>query len=128
MTVIIWIDPNIDGDDENKSYFKELNDENVGYEIYRAKTVHEGMTQINNILFKEKERRYKKKANRNHKFTDPIVRKKGREKQIQDDREKLAKEDTRKKAQFQKLTTDINELIISNKDLKEEIVNLRKQK
>jgi hypothetical protein len=53
MTVIIWIDPNIDGDDENKSYFKELNDENVGYEIYRAKTVHEGMTQINNILFKE---------------------------------------------------------------------------
>jgi hypothetical protein len=53
MTVIIWIDPNIDGDDENKSYFKELNDENVGYEIYRAKTVLEGMTQINNILFKE---------------------------------------------------------------------------
>ena len=38
MTVIIWIDPNIDGDDENKSYFKELNDENVGYEIYRSKT------------------------------------------------------------------------------------------
>ena len=53
MTVIIWIDPNIDGDDENKSYFKELNDENVGSEIYRAKTVQEGMNQINNILFKE---------------------------------------------------------------------------
>jgi hypothetical protein len=77
---------------------------------------------------KEKERRDKKKANRNHKFTDPIVRKKGREKQIQDDREKLAKEDTRKKAQFQKLTTDINELIISNKELKEQIVDLRKRK
>ena len=77
---------------------------------------------------KEKERRDKKKANRNHKFTDPIVRKKGREKQIQDDREKLAKEDARKKAQFQKLTTDINELIISNKELKEQIVDLRKRK
>ena len=77
---------------------------------------------------KEKERRDKKKANRNHKFTDPIVRKKGREKQIQDDREKIAKEDTRKKAQFQKLTTDINELIISNKELKEQIVDLRKRK
>ena len=77
---------------------------------------------------KEKERRDKKKANRNHKFTDPIIRKKGREKQIQDDREKLAKEDTRKKAQFQKLTTDINELIISNKELKEQIVDLRKRK
>ena len=77
---------------------------------------------------KEKERRDKKKANKNHKFTDPIVRKKGREKQIQDDREKLAKEDIRKKAQFQKLTTDINELIISNKELKEQIVDLRKRK
>ena len=77
---------------------------------------------------KEKERRDKKKANKNHKFTDPIVRKKGREKQIQDDREKIAKEDTRKRAQFQKLTTDINELIISNKELKEQIVDLRKRK
>ena len=53
MAVIIWIDPNVDGDDENKSYFKELNDENVSSEIYRAKTVQEGMSQINNILFKE---------------------------------------------------------------------------
>ena len=77
---------------------------------------------------KEKERRDKKKANKNHKFTDPIVRKKGREKQIQDDREKIAKEDTRKRAEFQKLTTDINELIISNKELKEQIVDLRKRK
>ena len=77
---------------------------------------------------KEKERRDKKKANKSHKFTDPIVRKKGREKQIQDDREKIAKEDTRKRAEFQKLTTDINELIISNKELKEQIVDLRKRK
>ena len=77
---------------------------------------------------KEKERRDKKKANKNHKFTDPIVRKKGREKQIQDDREKIAKEDIRKRAQFQKLTTDINELIISNKELKEQIIDLRKRK
>ena len=77
---------------------------------------------------KEKERRDKKKANKNHKFTDPIVRKKGREKQIMDDREKIAKEDIRKKSEFQKLTTDINELIISNKELKEQIIDLRKRK
>ena len=77
---------------------------------------------------KEKERRDKKKANKNHKFTDPIVRKKGREKQIQDDREKIAKEDIRKRSEFQKLTTDINELIISNKELKEQIIDLRKRK
>ena len=77
---------------------------------------------------KEKERREKKKANKNHKFTDPINRQKGREKQIMDEREKIKKEDVKKKAEFQKLTTDINELIISNKDLKDEIVNLRKRK
>ena len=77
---------------------------------------------------KEKERRDHKKAIKNHKFTDPIERKKGREKEIADNREKIAKEDTRKRAEFQKLTTDINELIISNKELKEQIVDLRKRK
>ena len=77
---------------------------------------------------KEKERRDHKKAIKNHKFTDPIVRKKGREKEIADNRAKIAKEDTRKRAEFQKLTTDINELIISNKELKEQIVDLRKRK
>ena len=77
---------------------------------------------------KEKERRDHKKAIKSHKFTDPIVRKKGREKEIADNREKIAKEDTRKRAEFQKLTTDINELIISNKELKEQIVDLRKRK
>lgn len=46
---------------------------------------------------KEKERRDHRKAVKSHKFTDPIVRKKGREKQIADDREKLAKEEARKK-------------------------------
>jgi hypothetical protein len=73
---------------------------------------------------KEKERRDHKKAIKNHKFTDLIVRKK----EIADNREKIAKEDTRKRAEFQKLTTDINELIISNKELKEQIVDLRKRK
>ena len=77
---------------------------------------------------KERERRDRKKANKNHKFTDPIVRKKGREKEIQDNREKIEKEDIRKRAEFQKLTTDINELIISNKELKEQIMDLRKRK
>ena len=73
---------------------------------------------------KEKERRDHKKAIKNHKFTDLIVRKK----EIADNREKIAKEDTRKRAEFQKLTTDINEIIISNKELKEQIVDLRKRK
>ena len=77
---------------------------------------------------KEKERRDHRKAVKSHKFTDPIVRKKGREKQIADDREKLAKEEARKKSEFQKLTTDINELIISNRELKAEILDLRKRK
>ena len=77
---------------------------------------------------KEKERRDHRKAVKSHKFTDPIVRKKGREKQIADDREKLAKEETRKKSEFQKLTTDINELIISNRELKAQILDLRKRK
>ena len=77
---------------------------------------------------KEKERRDHKKAIKNHKFTDPIQRKKGREKEIADNREKIAKEETRKKAEFQKLTTDINELIISNKELKDQIEDLRKRK
>ena len=77
---------------------------------------------------KEKERREKKKANKNHKFTDPIDRKKGREKHLADEREKIQKEDVKKRAEFQKLTTDINELLISNMDLKNEIVNLRKRK
>jgi len=77
---------------------------------------------------KEKERRDHKKAIKNHKFTDPIQRKKGREKEIADNREKIAKEETRKKAEFQKLTTDINELFISNKELKDQIEDLRKRK
>ena len=77
---------------------------------------------------KEKERRDHKKAIKNHKFTDPIQRKKGREKEIADNREKIAKEETRKKAEFQKLTTDTNELIISNKELKDQIEDLRKRK
>ncbi len=77
---------------------------------------------------KEKERRDHRKAVKSHKFTEPIVRKKGREKQIANDREKLAKEETRKKSEFQKLTTDINELIISNRELKAQILDLRKRK
>ena len=50
------------------------------------------------------------------------------QKQLADEREKTQKEEIRKRSEFQKLKTDINELIISNKDLKAEIVNLRKRK
>ena len=53
MSVIIWIDPNVDGDDENKSYFKELYNNFTSHKIYRIKTVKEGINQINKILFEE---------------------------------------------------------------------------
>jgi hypothetical protein len=49
---------------------------------------------------KEKERRDHKKAIKNHKFTDPIVRKKGREKEIADNREKLPKKIPEKEQNF----------------------------
>ena len=52
MKTIIWLDPSLDMDDENKIYFKELN-ETENSKIYRLKTVKEGIAQINEIIFDE---------------------------------------------------------------------------
>ena len=49
-TFIIWLDPNIDGE-ENKSYFDELISYN--YYVVRVKTVEEAMKEIYNIYFKD---------------------------------------------------------------------------
>ena len=77
---------------------------------------------------KEKERRDHKKAVKNHKLSDPIIRKKGKEKEFYDNQIKNQKAYDKSKTDFEKLTCDINELVIGNKDLKQQIIDLRKRK
>ena len=77
---------------------------------------------------KDKELREHRKAVKNHKYTDGIERKKGKEKELADNAEKERKEHEKNKAEFEKLTFDINELIVSNNELKEKIKDLRKRK
>ena len=77
---------------------------------------------------KEKERKEHKKAVKNHKLSDPIIRKKGKEKEFYDEQIKNKKAYDKSKTDFEKLTCDINELIIDNKDLRQQIVDLRKRK
>ena len=77
---------------------------------------------------KEKERRDHKKAVKNHKLSDPIIRKKGKEKEFYDNQIKNQKAYDKSKTDFEKLTCDINELVIGNRDLKQQIIDLRKRK
>ena len=77
---------------------------------------------------KEKERREHKKAVKNHKLSDPIIRKKGKEKEFYDEKIRIQKIYDKNKTDFEKLTCDINELVIGNKDLKQQIIDLRKRK
>ena len=77
---------------------------------------------------KEKERREHKKAVKNHKLSDPIIRKKGKEKEFYDEQIRIQKIYDKNKTDFEKLTCDINELVIGNKDLKQQIIDLRKRK
>ena len=77
---------------------------------------------------KERERREHKKAVKNHKLSDPIIRKKGKEKEFYDEQIKNQKAYDKSKTDFEKLTCDINELVIGNKDLKQQIIDLRKRK
>ena len=77
---------------------------------------------------KEKERRDHKKAVKNHKLSDPIIRKKGKEKEFYDEQIKNQKAYDKSKTDFEKLTCDINELVIGNKDLRQQIIDLRKRK
>ena len=51
MKEIIWLDPNVDSD-ENKEYFNELN--KLGnYKISRIKTISQTINKLNEILFEE---------------------------------------------------------------------------
>lgn len=77
---------------------------------------------------KEKDRREHKKAVKNHKLSDPIIRKKGKDKEFHDEQIKIQKENDKKRTDFEKLTCDINELVIENKGLKDQIIDLRKRK
>ena len=77
---------------------------------------------------KERERKEHKKAVKNHKLSDPIIRKKGKDKEFYDEQIRIQKIYDKNKVDFEKLTCDINELVIGNKDLKQQIVDLRKRK
>ena len=77
---------------------------------------------------KEKERKEHKKAVKSHKLSDPIIRKKGKEKEFYDEQIRIQKIYDKNKVDFEKLTCDINELVIGNKNLKQQIVDLRKRK
>ena len=77
---------------------------------------------------KEKERREHKKAVKSHKLSDPIIRKKGKEKEFYDEQIRIQKIYDKNKVDFEKLTCDINELVINNKNLKQQIIDLRKRK
>ena len=77
---------------------------------------------------KERERKEHKKAVKSHKLSDPIIRKKGKEKEFYDEQIRIQKIYDKNKVDFEKLTCDINELVIGNKDLKQQIIDLRKRK
>ena len=77
---------------------------------------------------KEKERKEHKKAVKSHKLSDPIIRKKGKEKEFYDEQIRIQKINDKNKVDFEKLTCDINELVINNKNLKQQIIDLRKRK
>ena len=77
---------------------------------------------------KERERKEHKKAVKSHKLSDPIIRKKGKEKEFYDEQIRMQKIYDKNKVDFEKLTCDINELVIGNKNLKQQIIDLRKRK
>lgn len=77
---------------------------------------------------KERERKEHKKAVKSHKLSDPIIRKKGKEKEFYDEQIRIQKIYDKNKVDFEKLTCDINELVIGNKNLKQQIIDLRKRK
>ena len=77
---------------------------------------------------KERERKEHKKAVKNHKLSDPIIRKKGKEKEFYDEQIRIQKIYDKNKIDFEKLTCDINELVIGNRNLKQQIIDLRKRK
>ena len=77
---------------------------------------------------KEKERKEYKKIVKAHRLYQPIQRKQGKEKEYQDQHIKNKKAYNKSLIDFEKLTGDINELIVDNRGLRTKIVDLRKRK
>ena len=77
---------------------------------------------------KEKEKAAKKKKKKNHSVTDPIEKKKPKDKEMIENQGRILRESTRNEGELGALTNEINELVLSNQAAKEEIKDLRKQK
>ena len=77
---------------------------------------------------KEKEKAAKKKKKKNHSVTDPIEKKKTKDKEMIENQGRILRESTRNEGELGALTNEINELVLSNQAAKEEIKDLRKQK
>ena len=63
-----------------------------------------------------------------HHVYDPIKRKKGKDKELAEEQEKTRKAMAKNQLHLEILTNDINGIILGNEDLKQQIINLRKQK
>ena len=77
---------------------------------------------------KEKEKEAKKKKKKNHSVTDPIEKKKPKDKEMIENQGRILRESIRNEGELGALTNEINELVLSNQAAKEEIKDLRKQK
>ena len=77
---------------------------------------------------KEKEKAAKKKKKKNHSVTDPIEKKKTKDKEMIENQGRILRESIRNEGELGALTNEINELVLSNQAAKEEIKDLRKQK
>ena len=77
---------------------------------------------------KEKEKAAKKKKKKNHSVTDPIEKKKPKDKEMIENQGRILRESIRNEGELGALTNEINELVLSNQAAKEEIKDLRKQK
>ena len=76
---------------------------------------------------KEKDNREKKKM-KVHKVSDPIKRKKIKDKELQASQQKALKEISKNEKGLEALTSEINDIELDNADLKMQIQDLRKQK
>ena len=76
----------------------------------------------------EKEKKEKNSVKKSHKITDPIVKKQGKDKILAEEQEKTKKLYLKNTSQAQKLSSEINDLLLTNESLKKEIEDLRKQK
>ena len=77
---------------------------------------------------KEKEKKEKALEKKNHKVSDPIKRKQGKDKILAEEQEKSRKALAKNTTACQDLSSEINDLVLANESLKKEIENLRKQK